>query len=148
MALNGSGNLSMSSGAAGVNISLELYGSSQAGSLNQFLTDANKTSPGSMRSFLSFNGTPDNVSSLTATEVGGPSVDVTWTNGTLADNHLQTDIYRDVNGGGFSLYSANQTSPFNDSSVSGGSSYTYRVRTRTKAGRFVEDDSNQVTIGA
>lgn len=136
----------MSSGAAGVNISLELYGSSQAGSLNQFLTDANKTSPGSLRSFLGFNGTPS-LSTATATDIGGTSVDVSWT-GTNADNHLQFDIYRDVNGGGFSLYASNATSTFNDASVSFGSTYTYRIRSRTKGGRFDEMDTNSVTVGA
>lgn len=148
MALAASGSLSMKASAgAGRDISAELYGASQNGSYSQFRTDANKTATGPISDFYSFNGTPADVTSPLAVDLAGVSADISWTNGTLADNHLQIDLYREENAGGFILRASNVTSVYNDA-VTFGNTYTWRIRTRTKAGRITEVDTNTITAGA
>jgi hypothetical protein len=72
---------------------------------------------------------------LTVTTISGKEVDLAWTDASFL-NYSQIYVYRSTNGGAYQLISvldASATS-FNDTTVTGGNTYTYEIGTTNQSG--------------
>jgi hypothetical protein len=82
---------------------------------------------------------------LTVTTISGKEVDLAWTDASFL-NYSQIYVYRSTNGGAYQLISVLDPSAtsFNDTTVTGGNTYTYEIGTTNQSGTSLTSASSSV----